>query len=342
MLNCAVIGATGYTGMELVKILLKHSYVRISALTTRQKESIPVQTLIPSLPKDIDLEIRQHSSLELKRSSDLFFLCLPHTEAMETVEKLRRDGKIVIDLSADFRLQEHSAYETWYGVKHRNPARLKEAVYGLPEFFRNEIRKAKLIANPGCYPTGAVLGVLPLLRDGLVEREDIVIDAKSGVSGAGKKLSLSSHFSELDENFYAYKVGKHQHTPEIEQTLSAVTGKKVTVSFTPHLLPLKRGILSTIYLKKKKGVSAERIEQSFRKAYDKEPFVRFKGAGQFPALKDVQHTNYCDIGFHFDSRTNLVTVITAIDNLLKGASGQAVQNMNLCLGFPEQEGLGLW
>lgn len=342
MLNCAVIGATGYTGMELIKILLKHPYVRISALTTRQKESIPVQTLIPGLPKDIDLEIRQHSFLELKRSSDLCFLCLPHTEAMEAVEKLRRDGKIVIDLSADFRLQDAAAYETWYGVKHRNPSRLKEAVYGLPEFFREEIRKAKLVANPGCYPTGAALGILPLLRDGVVEKDSIIIDAKSGVSGAGKKLSLSSHFTELSENFYAYKVGKHQHTPEIEQTLSTVSGRQTTVSFTPHLLPLKRGILSTIYLRKKKGVSEERIEQSFRKAYDKEPFVRFKGRGQFPALKDVQHTNYCDIGFHFDARTNQVVVITAIDNLLKGASGQAVQNMNLCLGFPEQEGLGLW
>lgn len=342
MLNCAVIGATGYTGMELIKILLKHSYVRISALTTRQKESIPVQTLVPSLPKDINLEIRSHSFNELKRSSDLFFLCLPHTEAMEAVEKLRNAGKIVIDLSADFRLQDTAAYEKWYGVKHRNPSRMKEAVYGLPEYFRDEIRKAKLIANPGCYPTGAALGILPLLKDALVERDSIVIDAKSGVSGAGKKLSLSSHFSELDENFYAYKVGTHQHTPEIEQTLSLVSGKKTAVTFTAHLLPLKRGILSTIYLRKKKNVSPEKIEQSFRKAYDKEAFVRVKPAGQFPALKDVQHTNYCDIGFRFDPRTNQVVVITAIDNLLKGASGQAVQNMNLCLGFPEQEGLGLW
>lgn len=342
MLNCAVIGATGYTGMELIKILLKHSYVRISALTTRQKEALPVQTLIPSLPKDIDLVIRPHSFVELKKSSDLFFLCLPHTEAMETVEKLRGAGKIVIDLSADFRLKDASAYECWYGVKHRNTARIQEAVYGLTEFFRDSIRGAKLIANPGCYPTGAALGIVPLLRDGLVEKEGIIIDSKSGVSGAGKKLSLSSHFAELDENFYAYKVGQHQHTPEIEQTLSWASGRKTAVSFTPHLLPLKRGILSTIYLRRKKGVTQERIEQSFRKAYDKEPFVRFKGAKQFPALKDVQQTNYCDIGFHFDARTDQLIVVTAIDNLLKGASGQAVQNMNVCLGFPEQEGLGLW
>jgi N-acetyl-gamma-glutamyl-phosphate reductase len=342
MLNCAVIGATGYTGAELIKILLKHSCVRISALTTRQKEAIPVQSLIPGLPKDIDLEIRQHSFSELKRSSDLFFLCLPHTEAMEAVEKLRSDDKIVIDLSADFRLQDPAVYEAWYGVKHRNPSRIKEAVYGLPEFFREDIRKAKLIANPGCYPTGAALGILPLLRDGLVEKDGIVIDSKSGVSGAGKKLNLSNHFAELDENFYAYKVGKHQHTPEIEQILSQVSGKKTTVTFTAHLLPLKRGILSTIYLKKKKNVTPEKLEKSFRKAYGKEPFVRMKPSGQMPSLKDVQHTNYCDIGFRYDSRTGQVVVVTAIDNLLKGASGQAVQNMNLCLGFPEQEGLSLW
>lgn len=342
MLNCAVIGATGYTGVELIKILLRHSYVRISALTTRQQESIPVQALVPSLPPEINLVVRAHSFSELKRSTDVVFLCLPHTEAMKTAEKFRKAGKIVIDLSADLRLRDPRIYEQWYGIKHVAHGVLREAVYGLPEFFREKIRKAKMIANPGCYPTGAALGIGPLLRAGVVEKEDIIIDAKSGVSGAGKKLNMATQYAELDHNFYAYRVGKHQHSPEIEQTLSQVAGSAVSVTFVPHLLPVPRGILSTIYLRRKKKAAAEKILETFRKAYDKEPFVRVKPEGQFPALKDVQYTNYCDVGCFADPKSDRVIVVTAIDNLLKGASGQAVQNLNVCFGFPEREGLNAW
>ncbi|MBI3312817.1 MAG: N-acetyl-gamma-glutamyl-phosphate reductase [Candidatus Omnitrophica bacterium] len=339
MLNVAVIGATGYTGMELVKILIRHPHVRISALTTRQKETRPVHDLIPSLPKDIDLEIKTYSFPEVSKKSDLVFLCLPHTEAMETAQKFRKAGKIVIDLSADFRLRSKKIYETWYGVKHTNPILLKEAVYGLPEFNRKFIQKADLISNPGCYPTGAILGIAPLLAHRLVAEDSIIIDSKSGVSGAGKKPNPATQFCEVNENFYAYKVGRHQHTPEIEQALSDVSGSDIKVTFTPHLLPVTRGILSTIYLKKKRNVKREAISDAFKDAYHEEPFVRVKPEGAFPALRDVQHTNYCDVGYLIKDDSDEIIVITAIDNLLKGASGQAVQNMNIRCGFAEEEGI---
>lgn len=341
-LNCAVIGATGYTGIELIKILARHSKVRITGLTTRQQESIPVQQLVPALPSSFDLKIRPYSFQEIKKKADVVFLCLPHTEAMETAAQFLAEGKIVIDLSADFRLRDFKNYEKWYGVPHRNKELLKKAVYGLPEFFRSKIKKADLIANPGCYPTGSVLGIAPLLKEKLIEPSSIIIDAKSGVSGAGKKANAVTQFCEVDENFYAYKVGKHQHTPEISQTLSDIAGQNIGVTFTPHLLPVDRGILATIYLKKKKGINSDDIKAAYHAAYGKEPFVRVKFPGTFPALRDVQRTNYCDIGFWSDTESERLIVITAIDNLIKGASGQAVQNLNIRAGFPEDEGLKVW
>ena len=342
MLNCAVIGTTGTTGLELVKILLRHPHIRIAGLTTRQKEPIPLNRLAPTLPADIDLEIRPYSFPEIKRKADLVFLCLPHTEAMQTAAKFRSAEKIVIDLSADFRLQDWRSYESWYGVKHTNRELLKEAVYGLPEMNREKIKRADLISNPGCYPTGAILGILPLLRERIVDPESIVIDAKSGVSGAGKKLNSATQFCEVDENFYAYKVNKHQHMPEIEQVLSELAEEEVSVTFVPHLLPLDRGILTALYLKKRKGIKSQAIRAAYEKAYADEPFVRLKPEGVFPALRDVQRTNFCDIGFWDDPKTDRVIVITAIDNLLKGASGQAVQNLNVRAGFDESDGLKTW
>ena len=339
MLNCAVVGATGYTGMELTKILLRHPNVRIAALTTRQKENIPLRKLIPTLAKEVDLEIRPFSLNQIKREADVVFSCLPHTEAMRLVKTLYEAGKIVIDLSADFRLRDAQQYESWYGLKHVAPGFLKKAVYGLTELYRAQIKKSRLIANPGCYPTGVILGIAPLLKRKLIDSESIVIDAKSGVSGAGKKPNPATHFCEVDENFYAYKVGRHQHTPEIEQALSDAFGKKVGVTFVPHLLPLERGILATIYLKRKKGTGAAEVKKAYEAHYAHEPFVRLKPEGSFPALKDVQHTNFCDIGFYCDSQSDRLIVITAIDNLVKGAAGQAVQNMNVRAGFAEEEGL---
>ena len=342
MLNCTIVGATGYTGVELVKILLRHPCVRVSGLTTRQKEKIPLTQLIPELPPEVDLEVRPFSFSEIRRTADVVFLCLPPTEAMPLASKFLEAGKIVIDLSADFRLRDWREYGKWYGVKHTNRRALGEAVYGLPELYREKIKRSNLIANPGCYPTGIILGIAPLLHAGLVDTASIVVDAKSGVSGAGKKFNPATQFCEVDENFYAYKVGRHQHIPEIEQALSEAAGVKIHVTFVPHLLPLQRGILTTVYLKRKRGIDREAIREAFKNLYGEEPFVRLKPEGSFPALKDVQRTNYCDIGFWADPDSDRVIVITAIDNLLKGAAGQAVQNLNVRSGFPEDQGLKLW
>jgi len=342
MFNCAILGATGYTGVELIKILLRHPRIRIVALTTRQKEVIPVRRLAPTLPAGFDLEIRPHAFSELRRKADLVFLCLPHTEAMETAKKFLEAGKMVIDLSADFRLRQVKMYEKWYDTRHKAPRLLKQAVYGLPEIYRHEIQRAELVANPGCYATGAILGIYPLLRGKLVNPDSMIIDAKSGVSGAGRKLNPDTQFCEMDENFYAYKIGRHPHTPEIEQVLSEAAETPVSVTFVPHLLPVERGILSTIYLRKRGGAKAEAIAKAFQTAYQKEPFVRLRPEGTFPALRDVRRTNFCDIGFQVDPDSGGVIIITAIDNLLKGASGQAVQNMNIRCGFAEEEGLKEW
>ncbi len=341
-INCAVIGARGYTGVELVKILLRHSRVELRALTTRSKETVPVRKLVPTLPEGVKLEVRPYDFESLKKNADVAFVCLAHTEAAETVKQLRKAKKIVIDLSADFRLRDEKAYPEWYGHRHPCPELLKDAVYGLSEIYREKIKKADLIANPGCYPTGAALGLWPLLKADLIDSDTLVIDAKSGVSGAGKKLNEATQFCEVNENFYAYKVNRHQHTPEIEQTLSDAAGKPLRVTFIPHLLPVTRGILTTLYAKLKSGVKDAKVRSAFEKAYDKEAFVRVMPEGEFPQLHAVRHTNYCDIGFSVDARTGRIVVVTAIDNLLKGASGQAVQNMNIRLGFPEDEGLKTW
>ncbi|MDP3920921.1 MAG: N-acetyl-gamma-glutamyl-phosphate reductase [Candidatus Omnitrophota bacterium] len=342
MIRCGVVGATGYTGIELIKILLRHSGVNLTELTTRKTQPFSVRTLVPGLPEDIGLQVRPFSFDRIKRNVDVAFLCLPHTEAMSTAARLRRAGKTVIDLSADFRIKSPNVYEKWYQKKHRAVHLLKEAVYGLPELNRKHIQKADLIANPGCYPTGAILGIAPLLGKDLIERESIIIDSKSGVSGAGRKPTTATQFCEVNENFYAYRVNRHQHTPEIEQVLSDVAGNGVRVNFVPHLLPVQRGILSTIYLDLKKKVRANVIKEAYKEAYAAEPFVRVRGENVFPALADVRGTNFCDIGYNVDLRAGRVIVITAIDNLIKGASGQAVQNMNIRMGFEEDEGLRTW
>ncbi len=339
MLNCAVVGATGYTGAELVKILLRHPRVRLVALTTRQENAIPLKSLVPGISKESPLEVRKFSFPDIKRKADVVFLALPHTESMDVAAQFFRAGKIVIDLSADFRIKDTALYEKWYGVKHSQKKLLAEAVYGLPELNRETIRRSNLIANPGCYPTGTCLGLLPLLRDGLIDPDSIVIDAKSGVSGAGKKLNPATQFCEMDENFYAYKVNRHQHMPEMEEVLSYAAGQSVRITFVPHLLPLNRGILTTLYLKKNPGVRVAQLRESFERAYKKEPFVRVRPIGEFPALKDVQNTNFCDIGLTSEPDEDEIIVITAIDNLVKGASGQAVQNLNIRSGFKEEEGL---
>jgi len=339
MLNCAVLGATGYTGAELTKLLLAHPYVRVSLLTTRQEKPIPLCEVLPSVSKDITLEITPYSFDAVKKKAEVVFLCLPHTEAMTAAEQLLAAGKVVIDLSADFRLRDKKIYEKWYGVTHVASQYLSKAVYGLCEVYREKIKKADLIANPGCYPTGPSLALIPLLKKKWIKSDSIIINAASGVSGAGKKLVTATHFCEVGENYSAYKVNKHQHTPEIEQTLSTAAGKPVKITFVPHLLPVNRGILATIYAETTAKATETLIRKTLEDAYKQAPFVRIKPAGQYPCLKDVQHTNFCDIGISVQEEMGRVVIITAIDNLVKGAAGQAVQNMNLRFGFPEEAGL---
>jgi N-acetyl-gamma-glutamyl-phosphate reductase len=295
--------------------------------------------MVPSLGKTNDLVIEKYNFQKIVKNSDVVFITLPHTLAMKTAGEFYDEDKIVIDLSADYRLKRSDLYQEWYQEKHQRKDLLKHAVYGLPEVNREQIRKTNLIANPGCYPTGSLLALYPLIQEDLIKRDSIVIDAKSGVSGAGKKLSMATQFCEVDENFGAYKVGRHQHTPEIEQLLSEVAQAKIHVTFVPHLLPVNRGILSTIYARLSKKRSAAELLDVYRKFYAGEPFVKVYGKGMLPELKNVAHTNFCDIGMSVDEKKGLAVIVTAIDNLQKGASGQAVQNMNLMARFDERAGL---
>ena len=287
----------------------------------------------------IDKRFEKLNIDKVAENSDLIFLALPHGKSQKPTAEFLKKGKKVIDLSADYRLRDKSLYKKWYGLEHSYPRLLQRAVYGLPEIYKEEIKKSSLVANPGCYPTGIILGVAPLLAQGLGDGNSIIADAKSGVSGAGRRLDLTYHFSECHENLTAYNVGKHRHTPEIEQELSRISKKKITISFTPHLVPMDRGILSTIYVNLKGKVSLERARNVYKKYYRKAPFVKILPEATFPEVRNILETNFCEIGLTVDKRTSRMIIITVIDNLVKGASGQAVQNMNLMSGFKETEGL---
>ncbi|MDD5128715.1 MAG: N-acetyl-gamma-glutamyl-phosphate reductase [Candidatus Omnitrophica bacterium] len=342
MINVGIIGATGHTGEVLIELLLNHPNVRITHLFNSGKSGQGNQVISDVFPKfkhRLELVCTKPDWLKIKKDCDLVFLALPHTVSMKFVPKLLSLGKRVIDLSADYRLNNPSVYEKFYKVVHQDKTSLKEAVYGLPELYRAKIKTAKLLANPGCYPTSIILGLAPLLALNLADLSSLIIDAKSGVSGAGKKLEKEFLFSEIQGDFRAYKVNIHQHAPEINQVLSKIAGKKVDVVFVPHLLPIERGILSTIYLKKHPGAKfkAKNITDLFKKFYKNEPFIRIKAEGAFPRIKDVVKTNFCDIGVKDFGDT--IIVISAIDNLLKGASAQAVQNMNIMYKIPEITGL---
>jgi N-acetyl-gamma-glutamyl-phosphate reductase len=338
MLNVAIIGATGYTGLELARLLSAHPKVKISALTSESKAGMSYSQCFPAFKNKLDLELEALNPDTIAKKASLVFLCLPHQEAMEAAKDFLARGCRVIDLSADFRLSAAEVYEAWYGP-HRCHDLLKEAAYGLPELHREQIKKARLIANPGCYPTSCILGLAPLIKGKWIDLKTIHCDAKSGVSGAGKKADPSILFCEVHEGVKAYKVGQHRHTPEIEQEISRLAGEKVMVSFTPHLIPMDRGILSTLYAQTIRPTDLKILHRLYEDFYKEEPFVRIRPSGEFPDTRDVRFTNYCDIGVHFDDRTGRVVIVSVIDNLTKGASGQAVQNMNLMMGFNETEGL---
>ncbi|GAB4431898.1 MAG: N-acetyl-gamma-glutamyl-phosphate reductase [bacterium] len=336
MLKVGIFGATGYTGAELVRILVRHSHIKINYLSTNQYIGKKFSEVFPAYRNILDI----HCS-ELKTDDidiDVAFTALPHHEAYKVVKPLLDRGIKVIDLSADFRLKDYERYKEWYG-EHPYFGLTKDAVYGLPELFREEIKKTKLVANPGCYPTSAILPLFPLLKENVIHAEGVIVDSKSGVTGAGRGLSLKTHFCEVYGGFKAYNVTKHRHQPEIEEVLS-LSGEKVSVLFTPHLLPIKRGILTTAYGHLKSEIDDAVVFEIYNKYYGSEKFVRIFDE-ELPSIEGVVGSNYCDIGFRIDRKTELIITVSAIDNLTKGASGQAVQNMNIMCGFPEGEALDL-
>ena len=338
MLRAAIIGASGYTGQELIRLLLRHPGVEISALTSRKFNGVRVSEVFPAFAGETELKFIHPSIEAICDLSDLVFSALPHKVAMDIVSEFMEKGKKVVDLSADFRFNNPDVYEKWY-CKHTSSDLLNESVYGLPELHRDKIKKGKLIANPGCYPTSVILGLAPLLKKGMIDLKSIIVDSKSGVSGAGRTVALEYLFCEVDGGFKAYKIGQHRHTPEIEQELSLLAGEEIILSFTPHLIPINRGILSTIYSKAIKDTSTSELIGIYTDFYEKEKFVRICPEGSLPNITFIKGTNFCDIGIQFDPRTDRIIVISTIDNLVKGASGQAVQDMNIMCGFPEDSGI---
>lgn len=340
MIKVAILGGSGYTGLELLKLIYSHPNAEVIEFSSRQYEGVNITEVFPSL-------IGYYDTLKFKAPADIsdteaeiVFACLPHGASMEIVPHFLEKKKRIIDLSADYRLRDPLVYEQWY-AEHKTKNLLADAVYGLPELHRADILSASIIANPGCYPTSAILGLAPVMKKGNVIKSDsIIIDAKSGVSGAGRTATLENSFVELYSGFKAYNVGEHRHTPEIEQELGLLAAKDIEVTFTSHLLPVARGILSTIYATLESPLKLTELHDIYNAFYADEPYVRILPQGKFPDIKFVQNSNYCDIGLWVDEKKNRVTIISAIDNLLKGASGQAVQNMNIMCSFDETDGLG--
>jgi N-acetyl-gamma-glutamyl-phosphate reductase len=339
-MRVAVFGASGYTGLELLRLLLRHPRFEIAVVTSEQRAGEPVGDAFPSLRERLDLRFTASAdAARLAREVDLAFTALPHAASAPTVEALRKAGVPTLDLSADFRLHDAAVYEQWYG-KHPAPGLLPGAVYGLPELHRDALRKAELVAVPGCYPTSAILPLAPFLRQGLIETKGIIIDSKSGVSGAGRKLEAQYLFAELDENCMAYKPGhEHRHTPEIEQEASAVAGAPVRITFVPHLLPTIRGIVTSVYVKPRRPITSAEARELLARTYQHERFVRVLPAGATPSLAAVRGTNFCDVAAVSDEGNGTLILLSALDNLCKGASGQALQCANLMRGLPEETGL---
>lgn len=339
MINVSVIGANGYTGLELMCILANHPQVKIKHLVSRSNAGVAVTDVYPNLYAYKDTKFEDTDIERISSDSDVVFTAFPHAASAEICSKFYDKGVKVIDLSADFRYKDIAVYEKWYKVTHPAPNLNKLAVYGMPEIYRNDIKNAKIIGNPGCYTTCSILSLYPLIKEGLIDIDSIIIDAKSGTSGAGRKASTDLLYCEVNENFKAYGVTTHRHTSEIEQELSLAAGRELMLSFTPHLLPVQRGIFATIYCGIKGGADGAEIYSAYKKYYGGEPFVIINEEGILPEIKHVKHTNYISIGFKIDRRLNRLVIIGVIDNLTKGASGQAVQNMNIMFGIDETTGL---
>ena len=336
-MKVSVIGATGYAGAELLRILSNHPEVEVAAITSESHTGTSIAEIYPHLAGFYDKKLTSMNDLGQFADSQAVFIGLPHGHAMAIGRPLAEQGIKVIDLGADYRFRDESIYEAWYKVEHTH--RNSGAVYGLTELYRQQIRAASIVGNAGCYTTASILALAPLAKSHLIDTKNIVVDAKSGVSGAGRGLSQNVHMAEMSENLKAYSIAGHRHTPEIEQALQEISGQDSLISFTPHLIPMSRGILSTCYATLQEGVKPEDIDQAFYEMYGKEFFIRLLGRGGYPAVKHTRGSNFCDLGWHIDSRTNRVIVVSAIDNLVKGAAGQAVQNLNVMFGFDEGSGL---
>lgn len=337
-ITVAVAGATGYTGIELVRLLQQHPFVSLKILASQSYAGQPLARVYPHLLPYVG-QTCAAQEIERLLEAEVIFLALPHGHAGRVVEAALAAGRRVIDLGADFRLSNPATYRHWYGLEPPPEALLRQAVYGLPELYRERIRGAAVVANPGCYPTATLLALAPALRKGLIEPEGLIIDAKSGVTGAGRGLNLSTLYGEVNEGLHPYNVARHRHTPEIEQELTRLCGREVRVTFTPHLVPMSRGILSTVYARLAPGVAADAVRQAYEEAYRDEPFVHLLPPGSWPHTKWVYGSNHCLLSLEVDERTGRLVIASAIDNLVKGASGQAVQNLNLMFGWEETTGL---
>ncbi len=339
MVRVGILGVTGYAGEEVLRLLMAHDGVSIAFLGSSSSAGKPLSDFYPAyLGADIPL-LSDPSVEQMKSLADVVFVSLPHGASKLMVPALYEAGLVVIDLSGDFRYDDAKVYEQWYNDAHNAPELLAESVYGLAELHREKIKETRLIANPGCYTTCSILGLAPAVKEKLIDTKSIVIDAKSGASGAGRKLSEQTHFCTLDESMKAYNVGKHRHTSEIEQELSKLAGEEILLSFTPHLLPVKRGILATCYANLLPGVSEEQLRDAYADFFKDEKFVCVYDAGKLPELRDVVGSNRVAIGFVVDKRLNRLIVVSCLDNLIKGAAGQAVQNMNIKMGLSENAGL---
>lgn len=338
MVKIGIAGASGYTGLELIRILVKHPDVELSVLTSETFQGQKISEVFPSLNGTVDLKLQPLDD-SISKNCDVLFLALPHTAAMTKLPAYLQSDCKIIDLSADYRLKDPKAYPDWYSVTHTHPELLKQAVYGLPELYREAIQTAPFIANPGCYPTSVILALAPLLKTDWVDLGSIISDSKSGVSGAGRKPSLTSLYCESNEGISPYGLASHRHTPEMEQELSVLAGKPVRLTFSPHLVPMTRGMLSTVYINLKQSITDEKLVEHYRKFYQDESFIRVLNPGKFASSRHVLSSNFCDIGLKVDSRNQRLIITSALDNLIKGASGQAVQNMNIMLGLDEKTGL---
>lgn len=339
-IKAGVVGATGYAGAELVRLLTGHPQAELAAISSVSFTGQALSDIYPAYYHICDLVCGTQE--EVVEKSDVVFAALPHGLSQELAKTCYDAGKVFIDLGADFRLENEDNYKEWYGGTYLYKELHEQAVYALPELFREQIRGKKIIANPGCYTTAVPLALAPALRKGYIAAEGIIADCKSGVTGAGRKLTQNTHYPELNEGFSAYKVAAHRHTPEMEQSLSHVAGgAPVKLTFVPHLLPVNRGILATCYAKLQKEASLQEIRQAYEEQYGDEPFIRLLPEGRVADIKNVRYSNYCDISLHMDPRTNTFIAISAIDNMVKGAAGQAIQNMNLAFGLDETCGLML-